>query len=69
MTYDEIAKDCDRFIESLRANGKRPVALILYVCDDHDNSDALFRAGNNEQVIDAAMATILDVRGMKAVYK
>ena len=69
MTHNDVEKDCARFIEYLQANGKLTVALILEIVDDKDNTIVLCKAGNNEQVIDAALAAILDVRGMKAVYK
>jgi hypothetical protein len=69
MTYDNVKNDMQKFVTYLRANGKRPVAILVEVCDDTDNSGYVISLGNNDVVIDACLTAIASRRGMEMTYK
>lgn len=69
MTYDDVQKDIERFGQYLQANGKRPIAIVVQVCDDHDNTDSIIGLGNQEQLAYVATAVLAYQHGMKMVPK
>ena len=69
MTIDELNRDIDKFAAYLRANGMRPVAIALTICNDHTCEDWTVQAGAKEMTTEMALRVIASNNGFRLEYK
>lgn len=69
MTIDEFEEAITKFGDCLAANGQRPVAMIVTVCNDQTNTNTLVLSGSAEMIDEACVTAMARVRGIECRYK
>jgi hypothetical protein len=69
VTNQEVEEACGKFMDYLRANGRRPIALVIEVCNDRENTEQLIACGLRDVLDDACLRTLCNGRGFRMDYK
>ena len=67
MTPEELKQAVEKFWAYLDANGLRTLAIIVNVCDDHTNVNAVATGGLNDVLAETCLRTLCDIRGLEVM--
>lgn len=69
MTNEEVSEACKKFCDYLRANGRRPTAMVMKVCDDRRNGEEVVHWGIAEEIDETCLAMLAQHRGFALAHR
>lgn len=68
MTIDELTADCLKFADYLKANGMRPIAIIVHACNDRGD-DPIVHIGLAECVDETCIRVLAYHKGFDVIER
>ena len=69
LTNQEVQEACEKFIAYLRANQRRPIAMVIEVCNDYNNTELTATYGMNDVLDETCLKVMCGLRGYKLEFK